>query len=211
MTSDEIKSTVAELKREFHSMMNGTVSNSMREKGASYSVNFGVEGVRLVELAHETPHDAALSRALWQEQDIRECRLLATMIYPPEEFAPDICEAWIDTLRTPEEAQYLSMHLLQHLSYAGSKVMAWMASPEMLRQLCGLLTTGRLLAGGVRFYARERNELLDQCEAALYSSNAHLSRAAMNTLQRFAAQNNYQESLVEKIFSNFAKRNAKTE
>ena len=206
MTPQEVSETVARLKREFHSMMNGVASGSMREKGLDYGVNFGVEGVRLVELSKTLPRDSALARALWQQR-VRECRLLAPMIYPAEDFSQDICDAWIDTLQTNEEAQYLAMYLLQHLSYAGGKVLEWMASENVLRQLCGFLTTGRLLSAGVRFYGRERNELLDQCEAALYSENSALARAAYNALQHFASQNYYQETEVYKIFSKFAERN----
>ena len=205
MTAQEVGETVTRLKKEFRSMMNGVVSGSMREKGLDYGVNFGVEGVRLMELSRDLPHDAALARALWQER-VRECRLLAPMTYPAEEFAQDVCEAWIDTLRTSEEAQYLAMHLLQHLSYAGEKVMEWMASENALRQLCGFLTAGRLLGGGVRFYGRERNELLDQCETAMYGKNPQVARAAYNALQRFGSQNSYQETEVEKIFSKFAEQ-----
>ena len=42
MTSQEVSETVARLKREFHSMMNGVASGSMRDKGLNYGVNFGV-------------------------------------------------------------------------------------------------------------------------------------------------------------------------
>ena len=167
MTSQEVSETVARLKREFHSMMNGVASGSMRDKGLNYGVNFGVEGVRLVEMSHTLPRESALARALWQQR-VRECRLLAPMIYPAEEFSQDVCDAWIDTLQTTEEVQYLSMYLLQRLPYAGGKVLEWMASENDMRQLCGFLVAGRMLGNGVRFYGRERNELLDQCETALY-------------------------------------------
>lgn len=206
MTSQEVSETVARLKREFHSMMNGVASGSMRDKGLNYGVNFGVEGVRLVEMSHTLPRESALARALWQQR-VRECRLLAPMIYPAEEFSQDVCDAWIDTLQTTEEVQYLSMYLLQRLPYAGGKVLEWMASENDMQQLCGFLVAGRMLGNGVRFYGCERNELLDQCETALYCKNSNVARAAYNALQHFASQNYYQETEVEKIFSKFAERN----
>ena len=89
MTSQEVSETVARLKREFHSMMNGVASGSMRDKGLNYGVNFGVEGVRLVEMSHTLPRESALARALWQQR-VRECRLLAPMIYPAEDFSQDV-------------------------------------------------------------------------------------------------------------------------
>lgn len=208
MTKQEASQTVAELKREFHSMMNGTASGSMREKGLNYTVNFGVEGVRLSEMAKTLPPDGELAAELWRQR-VRECRLLATMVQPAADFAPDLCDEWIDSLKTTEEAQYISLHLLSQLPYAETKALEWTAAENELRQLCGLLTIGRLLRGGTRFYARARNELLDQCEAALYSKNGVVARAALNALQSFAAQNSYQEKEVERIFSNFASRNNK--
>ena len=152
MTSQEVSETVARLKREFHSMMNGIASGSMRDKGLNYGVNFGVEGVRLVEMSHTLPRESALARALWQQR-VRECRLLAPMIYPAEEFSQDVCDAWIDTLQTTEEVQYLSMYLLQRLPYAGGKVLEWMASENDMRQLCGS-------AAKVRQWRRERPKRL---------------------------------------------------
>ena len=71
MTSQEVSETVARLKREFHSMMNGVASGSMRDKGLNYGVNFGVEGVRLVEMSHTLPRESALARALWQQKSER--------------------------------------------------------------------------------------------------------------------------------------------
>lgn len=205
MTQQEIADTTMQLKRELHSMMNGATSSSMRASGVSYGVNFGVEGTRLSGLASQLPHDAALARALWSES-VRECRLLATMTYPPSEFAPDVCEAWIDTLRTAEEAQYLSFHLLSRLPYAQTKAMEWTAAEGEMRQLCGLLTAGRLIAGGTRYYGRERNELLDQLETAIYSPSLPIAKAAINALQHFAGQNSFQEKEVDRIFASYAKR-----
>lgn len=205
MTDAEATGTIAQLKRQFHAMMNGVVSGSMRDKGVTYGVNFGVEAVRLVELSRTLTPDSRLAEELWRQR-VRECRLLAPMVYPAGEFEPDMCDAWLDTLATPEEAQYLSMHLLQKLPYAPQKVKEWMASERELVQLCGLLTAGRLIAADTKFYARERNELLDQCETALYSKNSAVAKAALNTLQKFAGQNSYQEAEVERIFSKFAHR-----
>ena len=55
--------------------MNGAVSQSMREKGLVYKLNFGVELPRIKAIAatHEKNH--ALAQALWKE-DIRECKIL---------------------------------------------------------------------------------------------------------------------------------------
>ena len=78
--------------------MNGPVSQSMREKGLTYKVNFGVELPRLREMAEEWPHNYELAAALWKE-NIRECRLLAGMLMPTEDFPADLAELWVEFSR----------------------------------------------------------------------------------------------------------------
>ena len=111
---------VRQIKREFHLMMNGVVSQSMREKGLHYRTNFGVELTRLQSFATELPHTAPLASALWKEQ-VRECRLLAPMLMPVEEFEADMAELWVEQMVYPEEAECTVLHLFQHLSYASTK------------------------------------------------------------------------------------------
>ena len=80
--------------------MNGPVSQSMREKGLAYKVNFGVELPRLREMAEEWPHNYELAAALWKE-NIRECRLLAGMLMPTEDFPADLAELWVEQMNFP--------------------------------------------------------------------------------------------------------------
>ena len=93
-----INEQVRTIKREFHLMMNGVVSQSMREKGIAYRTNFGVELPRLQQFSATLPHTSALASALWKEQ-VRECRLLATMLMPSSEFEADMAELAIITKR----------------------------------------------------------------------------------------------------------------
>ena len=109
-----------ELKRDFHAMMNGPVSASLREKGLHYRVIYGVEWNRLVELAREIGKDQELAQALWKE-DIRECRLLAGLLQPAETFLPEVADIWVESMHYPEEAQYTVLSLFQHLKYASDK------------------------------------------------------------------------------------------
>ena len=47
----ETNETIKEIKKQFRLFMNGVVSQSMREKGLEYKVNFGIELPRLKEIA----------------------------------------------------------------------------------------------------------------------------------------------------------------
>ena len=72
----DIKEQLKDIKTQLRLSMNGAVSQSMREKGLVYKLNFGVELPRIKTIAegYEKNHD--LAQALWKEE-IRECKILA--------------------------------------------------------------------------------------------------------------------------------------
>ena len=81
----DVHEIIKDIKGQFRLFMNGVVSQSMREKGLDYKLNFGIELPRLKEIAarYEKNHDVA--QALWKE-NIRECKILAGMLQPVETF-----------------------------------------------------------------------------------------------------------------------------
>jgi 3-methyladenine DNA glycosylase AlkD len=188
------------LKREFHLMMNGVVSQSMREKGLTYRTNFGVELPRLQAFSTQLPHTEDLALALWKEQ-VRECRLLAPMLMPPSAFQEDMAELWVEQIQFPEEAECLVMFLFQHLPYASGKAFEWIARAEDMPQICGWMLLGRLFAKGATPSARDAEELLDQLQAALHDTNYHIRQAAYKTLLKFMDLNEEAEQKGEAILN----------
>jgi 3-methyladenine DNA glycosylase AlkD len=87
--NSEISEKVKEIKREFRVMMNGVTAQSMRDKGLNYKLNWGAMLPRLREMAEEIGKDYNLAIALWKE-DVRECKILATMIMPADEVLPEV-------------------------------------------------------------------------------------------------------------------------
>ena len=180
---EELADQLRFIKQSLRGMMNGVVSQSMRAKGLTYKVNFGVEMPRLCEFAAELPHTSALAAALWKE-DIRECRLLAGMLQPIESFPADLAEVWVEQMRFPEEAAFTVLHLFSRLPYASTIAFEWVAREEEMFQLCGWLLLGRLMAQGMQPAPRDRQELLDQAQAAVAGQNMHLRNAAAKVLVR---------------------------
>ena len=90
-----LQEQVRAVKREFRLMMNGITSQSMREKGLTYRTNFGVELPRLKAFSDDLPHTTELAAALWKEQ-VRECRLLAPMLMPADDFEEDMADLWVE-------------------------------------------------------------------------------------------------------------------
>ena len=166
-------------------MMNGPVSQSLREKGLNYRVIYGVEWPRLIEIAREEGKDHELAQALWKE-DIRECRLLAGLIQPVETFYPEIADIWVESMHFPEEAHYTVHSLFQYLPYASEKAFTWIADSKEIFQLCGWLLLARLFMKGEPLNNRSENEFVDQAEAALESQNTSIRSAARNAVMKYA-------------------------
>ena len=77
----DIKEQLKDIKTQLRLSMNGAVSQSMREKGLLYKLNFGVElpRIKMIAEGYEKNHD--LAQALWKE-NIRECKIMAAMLQP---------------------------------------------------------------------------------------------------------------------------------
>ena len=72
----DVHETIKDIKGQFRLFMNGVASQSMREKGLDYKLNFGIELPRLKEIAARYEKNHEVAQALWKE-NIRECKILA--------------------------------------------------------------------------------------------------------------------------------------
>ena len=161
MTTEDI---VREIKKELRANMNGIASQYMRENGANYHVNFGVELPRLHNIASEFEPNHQVAQQLWHE-NVRESKILATILMPTERFYEELADIWVDQIDNAEIAQMASMYLFARLPYVSTKAFEWIASESDIRQLCGYLMIARLLMLGAVFNERSIEELKDQMEA----------------------------------------------
>ena len=187
MTMDnQTQEKLKAIKRSFFLRMDGTASRSMREKGLDYKINWGVSIPDLRQMATQYGKDYALAIALWKE-DIRECKILATMIMPPEEMLPEIVELWMEQTPSQEIAEIAAFNLYQHLDYAPVMAFQWIASDNEMEQICGYNLLSRLFMKGQEPNERGIQEFLDQALTALQSPSVSIRHAAMNSVQRFAS------------------------
>ena len=131
----DVHETIKDIKGQFRLFMNGVASQSMREKGLDYKLNFGIELPRLKEIAARYDKNHEVAQALWKE-NIRECKILAGMLQPVETFYPEIADIWVEDMRYPEIAELTCMSLFQYLPYASEKAFEWMADDREYFQLC---------------------------------------------------------------------------
>lgn len=180
----DLHSQLKDIKTQLRLAMNGAVSQSMREKGLVYKLNFGVELPRIKAIASGYSKDHALAQALWKE-DIRECKILAGLLQPVESFFPEIADIWVEDIRNIEIAEMTCMNLFQYLPYAPAKSLQWIADEREYWQVCGFLTIARLLTNKGDLDERVENELLDQAVASFLAGPYHVRNAVLTFLRRY--------------------------
>lgn len=194
----DTRETIRTIKKELRLSMNGVASALMRESGIDYKLNFGVELPRLQDIARQFPPDHTLAQDLWKE-NIRECKILATMLQPTETFYPEIADIWVESVRQTELSQQLVMNLLVRMPYASDKAFRWMADERPMFRYTGFLLLARLFMNGAVMNERAELEFLDQAEASLHDESLPVRKAALCALQKYARQNGETAAKAEKI------------
>ena len=176
MMNPELQQYIKELKQSFRQMMDGSVAQSMRDKGLNYHLNWGATLPRLQDKAKEIKDSAPLtthpspftlydlSIALWKE-NVRECKILATLLMPADEILPEVVDIWMEQIPSLEIAEQASFNLWQYL---------------------GFHVLSRLFMNRQEPNERGINEYLDQMVAALQGPYASVRKAAMQSAYRFA-------------------------
>jgi len=196
MDANTVASKVKEIKLSFRQMMDGAVAQSMRDKGVMYHLNWGATLPRLRAMADEIAAEADssaegtdfryhLAIALWKE-NVRECKILATMLMPADKMLPEVVDIWMEQVTTQEMAEQVAFNLWQHLPYAPEKAFRWIAGEQEYEQLCGFHVLSRLFMNGQEPNERGINEYIDQLLAALQGPYPSVRKAAFQSAQRFA-------------------------
>lgn len=186
---DNKEEIIKEIKQQCRLAMNGLVSTAMRDRGIVYKLNFGVEYPRIKEIAKRYEKSHELAQALWKT-DIRELKIIATLLQPTEDFCPEMAEIWLEDIKNCELAEMASMNLFSKLPYASTEAFKWIASENDMTQYCGYLTLNRIMAGGAELNERAAQEFIDQATTAAISPETYPRQGAINAIKTFAEQNN---------------------
>ena len=183
--NEETHQKLMKIKRSFRLLMSGPTSQSMTQKGLGYKINWGVPFIELKKMALEYGKDYELAIELWKE-DIRDCKILATLIMPAEKMLPEITDIWMEQVKSQEMAEMLAFNLLQYVDYAPAIAYEWIATDKTLYEIAGFQLLARLFANGQEANERGINEFLDQATVALQGDNMGIKHAAANCVLRFA-------------------------
>ncbi|WP_018109288.1 DNA alkylation repair protein [Bacteroides propionicifaciens] len=182
-----VQEQIKDIRSQLRLYMNGVVSASMRKSGLDYKLNFGVELPRIKEIAATCEPSVALAESLWVEQT-RELRILATLLYPREEFTVETANHWLKEVGNIEIANLLVMNQLQHIEGVCPLSFQWIADKDELIQTIGYATISRLLNRGVEMDERAASEFVNQAVVAAVSGEFNLRNASIMALKNFMKQ-----------------------
>ncbi len=197
----ETQETLKQIKSRFRLMMNGVVSQSMRNKGLGYKINWGISFPELKKMANEYGKNYDLAVALWKE-DIRECKILATLIMPANEMQADMAELWVSEIPNQEMAEMAAFNLFQYIDDAKDLALKWLSSDKDTELICGYNILSRLFMNGETLSFREINEFIDQSQAVMAGDNMSVRHAVLNSLSRFSEISEEHKKIVDTAFKN---------
>ena len=118
METSDNSSVLASIKKDFYIYRNGVVADALKALYGSGKMIFGLTVPQFMELSKKYPKDINLGLSLWKEKNIRECRILALYIIPPESVSPEIARELIADVESGEEAEFLAFRLLRRINNA---------------------------------------------------------------------------------------------
>ena len=188
-----MQNKIQEIRKKLRLSMNGITSASMRKKGVDYKLNFGVDIPRLRKMALEYAPNQLLAESLWQE-NVRELKILATLIYPPEDFA--LAEHWVEDINNVELAEQASMNLFCKMPDALLCADNWIRQDSVYKQFCGFSIYNRLLMQGLVLEKKEIEHFTQIAISAFQNPTLFLRTSIVNGLDRLISQSQQQKEFL---------------
>lgn len=178
---------IRSIKRDFRLGMNGVVSTSMREKGMNYKINFGLSLPQIRDIAKKYPQNSEVAEILWKE-NIRESKLLATMLYPLIDMTLDKAEEWISSIEYNEVSDIVSMYLFAKVPYAEELVLKNIKSDNENKIYFGFRLLTRLLINKTEINGSSLNEIANIAKDCTSSNNIPIALVANDVLLRLGVE-----------------------
>lgn len=185
-----VENQIREIRNRLRLAMNGVISTSMREKGIVYKLNFGVPYPEIKEIAASFVPDAALAAALWKE-NIREFKILATMLQPVELFTKEQAKEWVKEIPYQEIAESCSRNLFSKMPEADVLAMELVFKSEQpFARTVAFLVWMHWLAGGKTLSVPRQAEFIFETTRSLKTTGASWGekQAAVKALKAYGRQ-----------------------
>lgn len=142
------KTTLSKINALFRGRQNIVVSNLLRERGYNYKVAFGCsvpdikgvammvkEGLKDTESPFYGLDEVELAEALWADENLREAKMAAPMLYPRGTMTVETAERWADGIPTYEVADMVCMYAYQ-FGIGQALIERWEKSEDKMRAYC---------------------------------------------------------------------------
>lgn len=142
------KTTLSKINALFRGRQNIVVSNLLRERGYNYKVAFGCsvpdikgvammvkDGLKDTESPFYGLDEVELAEALWADENLREAKMAAPMLYPRGTMTVETAERWADGIPTYEVADMVCMYAYQ-FGIGQALIERWEKSEDKMRAYC---------------------------------------------------------------------------
>lgn len=198
-----MQETIRQIRTRLRLAMDGAVAASMRQKGVDYKLNFGVTLPRLKEIAAEFGKNAVLAHELWQ-QNVRELKILATLLYPAGEFTAAKADEWVREIRHIEIAEQFCANLMQETPFAQTSAAAWLRNKESeYIAATGFILYTRLFIKHVPITPVHRDEFLRTAFEVLKNGNFRTGQTALIALKHYGRMSPEQAEQALSVFEPF--------
>ena len=134
MGNIDIAGIIVAIRKQFFSLRNGMIADTLRKGGLEQKYIFGLQLPQIKEIASQFHSDdnnetAEIARCLWSDRECREARLLACHLMPPSMMTEKEAKEWAEDVRTREEADILAFRLLRYVASNRSIIM-WLKDSD---------------------------------------------------------------------------------
>ncbi|MDI9605865.1 MAG: DNA alkylation repair protein [Bacteroidota bacterium] len=198
-----MEATLQAIRTDLRLSMNGPVAAGMRKMGISYRVIFGVDLPRLQGISRKYEPSAALAERLWSE-DVRELKILATLLYPPGEMSIEVADRWVRQINNQELREQACKNLFEKLPFANEAVEDWSACEENGIRATGHWLFARLCIRGSALVDKvDSMQVLQRAVADMKADSPMLYQSALGALRFFGRTNRQRSAWVLQEVSSF--------
>ncbi len=144
---------------------------------------FGVEIPKLKQIAASYKSDKILAEALWEE-DVREMKILATMLFPPDKLTKEAADRWVTGIVNQEIREQICKNLFQEVDFSDDLVREWARSDDESVRTTGYWLFARLcIIRSESVHGIDMDELLEDVITDLRGASLFLRQSALNALK----------------------------
>lgn len=196
MEEIKVQETLQAIRKRLRLAMNGVIASSMREKGMQYKLIFGVPFPEIRQIASGFEPDADLAEALWQA-DVRELKLLATMLYPASQFRLITAQCWITEIPYMEVAEQAARFLYARMSESDEALLRLLYNRKapFARSVSFLALMHRMAAGETiqhNLFNAFWIESIRSLTSASFQASWNEKQAALKALKQYERQSEEQ-------------------